>query len=366
MVIRFLDASRLGYRTVLLCTLICLLNPLAFAQPAESPTNVILMVGDGMGLTHLSSIYFRDVDTVYFDRFTNIGLIKTWSADAKITDSASSATSYAAGIKTYNGAIGVNVDTVSVASIVERVSPKGVATGLLATSSITHATPAAFYAHVPNRGMAEAIAEQLLSSDVDFFAGGGRKYFTAREDGNDYFTGLTGKGFEMDSTALKQSQEIDGHKKYGFLLAADGMPRILDGRGAFLPNAADLALDYFAKRGEPFFMMVEGSQIDWGAHGNDSEYLMTEVEDFNETLGRVLAFAERDGNTLVVLTADHETGGFALSSGENYQMINGTFSTRGHSATLVPVYAFGPGAELFNGIYQNTGVYDRILQATGW
>ena len=113
-------------------------------------------------------------------------------------------------------------------------------------------------------------------------------------------------------------------------------------------------------------MMVEGSQIDWGGHGNNYDYLRTEVIDFNDVLGRALAFAKEDGNTLVVVTADHETGGFALSSGENYNTLNGTFSTGGHTATLVPVYAFGPGAELFNGIYQNTGIYDKILQATGW
>ena len=350
----------------------CSLAPkLGYAQQSTDEAqskaqNVILLIGDGMGLTQMSSIYFQDVETVYFDEFTNIGLIKTWSSDAKITDSASSATSYAAGIKTFNGALGVNADTVAVTSIVERISPNGVYTGLIASSSITHATPAAFYAHVPSRGMHETIAQHLADSEVDFFAGGGLQFFASREDGQDYYQVLQDKGFVVDSTRLFVGPEIKAGEKYGFLLAADGMPPILNGRGQFLPDATLLALDYFQKQDAPFFMMVEGSQIDWGGHGNNYDYLRTEVIDFNDVLGRALAFAKEDGNTLVVVTADHETGGFALSSGENYNTLNGTFSTGGHTATLVPVYAFGPGAELFNGIYQNTGIYDKILQATGW
>ncbi len=214
--------------------------------------------------------------------------------------------------------------------------------------------------------MAEAIAAQLPESEVDFFAAGGLQYFVTRSDGQDYFSKLSLAGFEMDSTALKQPDQVRGNNKYGFLLAADAMPKMSEGRGSFLSDATNLALDFFKKRGTPFFMMVEASQIDWGGHGNDADYLMSEVQDFNHTLGHVLDFAEADGNTLVVVTADHETGGFALASGENYQTLNGSFSTGGHTATLVPVYAFGPGAEKFNGIYQNTGIYDRMLQATGW
>lgn len=353
-------AVTLMFLLVMMPATICL------AQPAEKPANVILLIGDGMGLSQMSSIYFRDVDTVHFDRMTDIGLLKTWSADAKVTDSASSATAYATGAKTYNGAIGVDMDTLSLENLVERIHPQGIATGMLATSSITHATPAAFYAHVSSRNMHEDIARDLTHSTVDFFAGGGLKFFADRTDGKNYFMMLGRHGFTMDSTALSQPAELDGNKRYGFLLAPDGMPKILEGRGNFLPNATSLALEYFRKKEAPFFMMIEGSQIDWGGHANDSEYLMTEVEDFNITLGRVLDFAEQDGNTLVLVTSDHETGGFTLSAGDTYKTLEGTFSTGGHSATLVPVYAYGPGSESFGGIYQNTGLHDRILDVTDW
>ncbi len=360
-------SSRYIQRTLSLMTLLLLLfTSLCLAQPAEKPKNVILLIGDGMGLSQMSSIYFRDIETVHFDRMTNIGLVKTWSADAKVTDSASSATAYSTGAKTYNGAIGVDTDTLKLETIVERIHPKGIATGLLATSSITHATPAAFYAHVASRNMHEDIARDLAHSSVDFFAGGGTKFFANRTDGRNYFMMLGRHGFEMDSTALGDPSKIDGSKRYGYLLAPDALPKMLDGRGTFLPDVTTLALAYFKKKDAPFFMMVEGSQIDWGGHSNDAEYLMTEVEDFNITLGRVLDFAEQDGNTLVLVTSDHETGGFTLAAGDTYKTLNGSFSTGGHSATLVPVYAFGPGADSFDGIYQNTGLHDRILEVTGW
>ena len=110
--------------------------------------------------------------------------------------------------------------------------------------------------------------------------------------------------------------------------------------------------------------MVEGSMIDWGGHGNDADYLVSEMIDFDEAIGVALDFAEKDGNTLVIVTADHETGGFTLSSGENYDQIKGTFSTGGHSTTLIPVAAYGPGSELFRGVYENTEIFHNMMKST--
>ena len=116
-----------------------------------------------------------------------------------------------------------------------------------------------------------------------------------------------------------------------------------------------------------FFIMTEGSQIDWGGHENDSNYIVQEVKDFSKVIGEVLDFAEKDGNTLVVVTADHETGGFTLASDNgNYNKIKGSFSTGGHSATLIPVFAYGPGSESFQGIYENNRIYHKIIQLTNW
>ena len=338
--------------------------------------NVILLIGDGMGLSQVSASFYFNTEPSNFERFPYIGLINTSATSHLITDSAAGATAFAAGVKSYNGAIGVDRDTLPVATIIEQVSEKEISTGVIATSSITHATPASFYAHVKSRGMQEEIAAQLAVSEVDFFAGGGWRFFANRADQVDYLDRLVAEGFEVDTTQLPKPATLKANKKYGYLLAPDGMPRMLDGRGNFLPQATEIALGQLSKNPKGFFLMVEGSQIDWGGHENDADYLVSEMLDFDKAVGVALDFAKRDGNTLVVVTADHETGGFTLSSTpvplangrtfSNYDQITGTFSTGGHSATLIPVFAYGPGAEEFAGIYQNTGIYDRTIKATGW
>ncbi len=344
-----------------------------FAQSSgatdDPPKNVILLIGDGMGLAQLSTAFFYQDKPSNFTRFPIVGLIKTSSSSDKITDSAAGATAFSAGVSTYNGAIGVDPDEKPVPTLVELLSEEGLSTGLVATSSITHATPAAFYAHVKSRNMQDEIAAQLLTSGVDFFAGGGTKFFVNRADHINYYDSAATHGFTMDTTQLSASAKLSPDKKYGYLLAPDGMPRMLDKRGSFLPDATHRAVDYLSQHDNGFFLMVEGSQIDWGGHANDAQYIITEVLDFDQTLGEALDFAEKDGNTLVVVTADHETGGFALSaSGEqagsesNYNELNGTFSTGGHTATLIPVFAYGPGAEVFSGIYKNTEIFHKIMR----
>lgn len=323
------------------------------------PKNVILLIGDGMGLTQVTTRFFYGEGKPNFQRFPYIGLIKTSSSSHKITDSAAGATAFSAGKKTYNGAIGVDADTASAPTIIEMVADS-MSIGMVATSSITHATPASFYAHVASRSQNEDIAAQLSTSTVDFFAGGGLKFFSTRKDGLNYYDSLVQKGFMMDSTALDRPSSLSLDQKYGFLMAPDGMPPMQEGRGDFLPEATQMALDYLSQDENGFFLMSEGSQIDWGGHNNNFEYIIEEVKDFDKTLGVALDFAEKDGNTLVVVTADHETGGFALSGGESYNELAGTFTTGSHTAALIPVFAYGPGAESFAGIYENTEIFDKI------
>ncbi len=362
-------------RTILLLTLLLStwVRAIAQTQPGASanpPKNVILLIGDGMGLTQVSTSLFYNDKPSNFERFPVTGLIKTSSSSHKITDSAAGATAFSAGVSTYNGAIGVDPDKKSVPTVVEQLSDEGLSTGLIATSSITHATPASFYSHVESRNMQDEIAAQLLTSGVDFFAGGGTQFFVKREDRLNYYDSLTQHGFVVDTVGLNAAAKLSADQRYGYLLAPDGMPRMLDGRGDFLPEATQMAIDYLSQNEKGFYLMVEGSQIDWGGHANDAEYIVTEVLDFDQTLGVVLDFAEKDGNTLVVVTADHETGGFALSSTgkkagaeSDYDELNGTFSTGGHTATLIPVFAFGPGSEAFSGIYKNTEIYHKIMRA---
>ncbi|RLD78616.1 MAG: alkaline phosphatase, partial [Bacteroidetes bacterium] len=320
--------------------------------------NIILLIGDGMGLSELSAAYYYGNSKSNFSRFNEIGLINTSSAKHKITDSGAGGTAFSCGVKTYNGAVGVNVDSIPVLNIAEIISKKNYNTGVISTSAITHATPACFFSHVVNRGMQDDIAKQLANSDIDFFAGGGMKYFTNRKDSFNLIQELANKGFIINSS--NGIENID--TKYGFILAEGGMPTILENRGDFLPDYTKLALDYFSKSEEPFFLMVEGSQIDWAGHDNNADYLIAELLDFDKTVGVAMNFAEKNKNTLVIVLADHETGGFTLAAnGNDYNTIAPTFATGGHSTTLIPVLAYGPGAENFKGIYQNNEIFSKML-----
>jgi len=336
----------------------------------EKPSNIIFLIGDGMGLSAVSATLYYGDQHSEFSRFKEIGLINTSSATHKVTDSAASGTAMATGKQTYNGAVGVDTIKTSVPNIAELVAELGWSTGVVASSTITHATPASFYAHVDQRGKEEEIAVQLIESEIDFFAGGGTDVFSRRSDSTDLLALAGDKGFIMDTTALALPGSLSPDHKYGYLLADGGMPPVLHGRGDFLSGATSLAIDYLSQHREGFFLMVEGSQIDWAGHANNTEYLISEMLDFEKAVEMALDFAEKDGNTLVVVTADHETGGFTLGAEKNeksgygdYKKIGPSFATGTHSATLIPVFAYGPGAESFKGIYQNTGIYHKMAAA---
>ncbi len=354
---------------MLLITLLVSANSQEREGTGEKPDHIIFLIGDGMGLSAVSTtLYYGDMVSA-FRRFQEIGLISTSSATHKVTDSAASGTAMSSGTKTYNGAIGLDPDKKMVRNITEVVSDMGWATGVVATSTITHATPASFYAHVPNRSMEELIASQLIVSPIDFFAGGGISLFVHRRDSLNLLPIAASNGFSVDTTALASPGSLDPANKYGFLLAGGGMPPMPSGRGDFLPRATALAIDYLSDQENGFFLMVEGSQIDWAGHARESEYLISEMLDFEKAIEVALDFAEKDGNTLVVVTADHETGGLALGALrdptrgiEDYNEIDPTFATSAHSATLIPVFAYGPGAREFNGMYENTELFRKMVR----
>ncbi len=340
-------------------------------QP-KKPLNIILMIGDGMGLSQMSSAFYYGEQKPNFARFPIVGLSCTSSSSDKITDSAAGATALSTGKKTYNGAIGLDEKKRRQETLLEYFAGKGKKTGIVVTSSITHATPASFYAHEESRKSEYDIAEQLLEAPVDFFAGGGQKFFKIGEGGRDLTLQLRNKGFYINTTKLDKKVPENAAGKYGYLLADNGMEKVMSGRGDYLENACKLAIEALGKSDSGFFIMVEASQIDWGGHANNARYVITETLDFDKAIGGVLDFAEKDGNTLVIVTADHETGGFTLKAKDkkipfgglraDYDEIDPAFSSRGHSATMVPVLAYGPGANLFSGIYPITEIHAKIME----
>jgi len=352
-------------KTGILLGILMILNPvdLCAQDSPQKPKNVILMIGDGMGLSQVSSPYFFSKEKPAFNRFTEIGLIRTSSATAPITQSPAAATAMATGRKTYNMAIGVGLDSLPRRNITEILEKRGYMTGVIATSSITDATPAGFYAHQSNRDLHHEIAMDLVKSGIDFFAGGGIRHFIDTT-GIDYFKT---NNIEVNYSTLKKIRNPEPGRRYGFLLSADRMPAMLEGRGDFLWDASRIGMDYLGSGEGGYFLMIEGSQIDWAGHANKVEYMTSEMNDFNRVINQVLDAARRDGETLVIVTADHETGGFTLGAeGRNgydadYSKISPSFATTNHSAALVPLFAFGPGAEQFRGIYENTEIFSKLV-----
>lgn len=331
----------------------------AAEEAQDGPKNIILLIGDGMGLTQITAGMIANKNQLELERFPYVGLIKTSSSDALITDSAAGATAFSAGKKTYNGAIGVDSDKKSVETILEIAGDRDIKTGLVATSSITHATPASFFAHQPSRSMDEAIAMDMLSAPVDFFIGGGKDFFENRADSLNLLDSLQNQGFKIYDGV--EGITVDSKERVAGFIAPKQPKSMLEGRGNFLPEASQKAIDYL-NSGEGFFLMIEGSQIDWAGHANDSEGIVAEMLDFDKAIKAALDFAEKDGNTLVIVTADHETGGYSIIGGDKDGKVEGAFSTGHHTPALIPVFAYGPGAEKFSGFYENTAIFDKMLE----
>lgn len=334
-------------------------EPAAAVDPG--PFSVILYIADGAGLNYWSAARLAYND-VAINRFPVIGLVGTTSANSKITDSAAGATAYAAGVKTYNGAIGLGPDTTAVETVLELASDRGKATGLVVTSTITHATPASFAAHVPSRELHFEIAEQLAESDVDVMLGGGRGYFdpTIRPDGRDLLAVLRDRATVVDTApALLELDLSRVEHLVGFTSSRN--PPSARKRSPNLAQLTDMALTVLERDRDGFFLMVEGSQIDWAGHDNAPlEVLLPEIQDLDMAIRQGLQFQRRRPNTLLIVVADHETGGLALH-GDEMGVFRAHYTTDGHTAGMVPLFALGPGANALAGVIENDFV-GRVLQ----
>jgi alkaline phosphatase len=323
--------------------------------------NIIIFIGDGMGLSQLYAGMSVSDHVFYVEEFPYSGLSKTYSADNYITDSAAGGTAIACGVKTRNGMIGLNPDSSSVTSIMEIAHKNGLATGIVSTSAVTHATPASFVAHNVNRNNYEEIATDFLSGTVDLFLGGGEDHFRSRRDGKDLTADLNTQGYKVVYTLdeLKNS----GSRKIAGLFAKVHMPKVSDGRKGVLVEMTRKAIETLNKNKKGFVLMVEGSMIDFGGHEQNLDYITSEVIDLDDAIGVAQEFAEKNGNTLIMVTADHETGGLSLTGGSltNHQ-VTGNFSGGSHTAVMVPVFSYGPGAEEFSGIHENTFFFNEFLK----
>lgn len=342
-------------------------------QKQPKVDNIIYMIGDGMGLCHVSMLQIEGkYAPTAFDRAQNIALIKSYSANNRVTDSAAAGTALAAGVKTNNGTLGMTPDGKDVESIMAKASKKGFATGLVVTCYLQHATPAAFYAHVNNRNESNKISYDFMESGIDVAFGGGRKIFDKayKESGKNYVDLLKAEGYNV----IFDQKEMDGvtSGKVVGLFAEENLPTLKDGRGDYLARATEKALeiltaDVKADKKKGFVMMVEGSQIDYRSHAKDLEGMLDEMRDFEAAIKVAMDYADTHPNTLVVVCADHETSGLSIPSNKTdftlpESGISYSFGTSSHTGVMLPVYLYGAGADAINGIMENTELSIALQQ----
>jgi alkaline phosphatase len=401
------------HRFLLIATILCL------TTEVEAQRKIILFIGDGVGTAHWTAARMAARDSLWVSKFPVAGLVDTRSSNSLITDSGAGATAYASGVRTYNYAIGVGPDSQPVETVLEVAKKNGWATGLVATSSITHATPAAFASHVKSRASEFDIAKQMATLAPDVLLGAGTRFFSpaTRPDREDLLSQLgTTHRMLTQVEQLDQMRDTSVRRLVGFFADVE-LPRAAL-RGPILPQMTRKAIEVLARDPDGFFLMVEGSQADWRAHDNDPlQAVIDEMTDFDAAIGVALDYQRRTPDVLVIVVADHETGGLALelatdsavmvgaanalqagvdalepalgrltrqaadsadstmyrmqitaarlrnsARGANTQRLIADYSTGGHTAQMVPLFAAGQGAAAFGGMIDNYRVGQMLLE----
>ena len=315
--------------------------------------NIILMIGDGMGVGAVNSAMYANGGELTMTNLKTVGFVRTQSADNFTTDSAASGTAYATGHKTNNGYLGRNPAKENIPNIPEILAPLGYACGVLSTDDLNGATPAAFFAHQDSRNAKEGIWADLAGSSLTFASAGTQGTFesmpiTTQEAIRGRFTVV----YDPNDRAVRRSERLLYLPKTVTL-----------DRGAYLPQTTEMAINYLADRSKKgFFLMVEGARIDKEEHSNHFPETVRETLDFDKAIEAAIRFAERDGHTLVIISADHETGATILSKAEpenGYAL--GIFASKGHTPMMVPLFAYGPRSREFSGIQENSDVANKII-----
>lgn len=329
--------------------------------------NVIFCIGDGMGFEKVKAagLYAHgEAGTLSFEAFPHQGEVTTHSADSPMTDSAAAATALATGFKVNNGVLSTALpgDGRELYTLLEYFRDQGKSTGLVSTTFITHATPAAFGAHNPSRSNLAEIADDYLNDTRPnvLFGGGGNGMSTAAAEASAY-TVVTNRR-ELLTLDTENLTRVSGQ------FGETNLPYEYDGLGE-LPHLSEMAataLNILARNPAGFFLMIEGGRIDHAGHSNDIERNVCETIEFSNTLRVVMNWSKGRNDTLVIVTADHETGGLKVleSNGAgNFPTV--TWSTAGHTETNVPVYGWGPNAEQIGGVMDNTDLFNLVHNGIG-
>lgn len=334
--------------------------------------NVVLLVGDGMGLTQLAAgrILALGLDgRLHLERFPTVGLLTTHAAGAPVTMSDAAATALATGVKVASGAIGMDPSGRPLPTLLEVLRDAGWATGVATTTRITDATPAAFAAHVGARRDEARIAEQLSAAGIDLLVGGGRKYFLPRRstvgggESRDLVAEMRARGVEVveDAAGLEAATRLP----LAALFAVE--PQQAEPRSPTPEAMARKAIELLSGSGRPFFLLVEDEEIDTAAHANDGARMSGALHRFDGAVAAAAAFAAEDGETLVLVLGDHATGGLTIDSRSQGRELALLWGGRGHTGEPVPTYAYGPpsAAGRFAGVHDNTEIPGLLAAVLG-
>ncbi|HEX6133537.1 MAG TPA: alkaline phosphatase [Longimicrobiales bacterium] len=356
------------------------------AAPAPAPAagdsqpvhNIILMIADGAGPGVWTAADYAADNDLAVQRMPVIGLVDTRSGSSKVTDSAAGATVYATGERVTNRTIGVGGscplpsprDTLAtrwptgcapLASWFEIAHEKGKATGLVTTTSIVDATPASFVAHAPSRYWFHDLAAQFAEAELDVMLGGGRNWFAGetRGDGRDLLGALCARA-DCVATAAELARYRAGDRPLVGLFTPGDMDAF-EPRPVALPDMVEAALAKLARDPDGFVAMFETEATDNATHENAPlERVTADILEFDRAVGVALEFAARTPGTLVIVTSDHETGGFSLvETRTDYRL---EYTTTGHTASLVPLFATGPQAGRFAGYRDNTAIGRTLME----
>ena len=357
--------------------------------------NVIYLIGDGMGFGAVSTLLLSEDEPTGFEMAPVIGLHETCSANNYVTDSAAGGTALATGTRTNNGYVGADPDGNQLTSVLRKAQTYGMKTGIVVNTTLTEATPGAFYGGVTSRKFVYDIAKQFTESEVDLAIGGGLDHFVGRPDSLDLTATLIEKGYDVYlnwETVLETESDkfvgilplYDLHRREennGEASAAEGQEVCLAAQMAALNEDADRehlseptvylekatakALEVLSRNNnDGFFLMIESAIIDGYGHNNDGEGMVVEMKEFNRTLRQMIEYVNQHPETLLVVTADHETGGTGVyyngHTPGNEGPLKLRFSTSGHTGTVVPIFAYGAGAENFAGVMKNIDVPAKI------
>ena len=321
----------------------------------KRPKNIILLIGDGMGLAAMWAGHTLNGGVSNISQMRQIGICNTVSLDNYHTDSAAAATALATGKKTNNRSVGVDDKGNKLENIPEQLSTQGIACGVVTTDLITGATPSGFYAHRGDRGEADAIVSDLKNSPLRFLIGGADH--SRPEIEPRWKTIATKAGYQV----INDIQSLKTFPKDAKVVCLTD--NYHNEKTSMLEESFPVALERLSTSEKGFFLMAEGAKIDSYAHGNDLSGIYAEFRSFDRTVGQALEWADQNGETLVIVLADHETGGIALLDGSYHTptelLVH--FGTTDHTGIPVPVYTYGPSSYLFGGFTDNTRIAQTIL-----